>query len=99
MGNISLHTTTGATVEPFLLEGPKFEFCNTEYEQRTAEQNKKVSDECLKCEEETNTEPEKHKENSQSAFQNNANSDSFKSDTSSAHAFSQPSNYDFQSYS
>lgn len=99
MGNISLHATTGTTVQSFLLEGPKLEFCNAEYEAGTAEPIKENTANCVKSENETNIESAKIGENPSLAFQNNTNPVHFNSETSSSNSFSQPSDYNFQSYS
>lgn len=97
MGNISLHTPTGKTMQPFLLEGPKFEFCSTEYT-NSVEENKESANDSVQGDE-TNMELQKRKDNSPSAFQNNANCASFNVETSSSNTFSQSNNYNFQSYS
>lgn len=96
MGNITL----GTAVQPFLLQGPKFEFSNTEYASGSVEQNNESASNCVKNESEINAESEST-DNSPSTFQNNINVNtvSFNSETSSSNTFSQSNSYDFQSYS
>lgn len=98
MGNISLHTTAGTTVQPFLLEGTKFEFCNAEYTNESTAENKTSVNASVKNESETNTDREKGKNNSPIAFQNHPDPLSFTAETSTSNTFSQ-TNYNFPSYS
>lgn len=99
MGNITLHTSPGKTVEPFLLEGSKFEFCSAEFQNGSVEENKEGASDSLKSDNETSTELQKTKDNSSSAFQNNATCVSFNAETSSENTFSEANTYNFQSYS
>lgn len=86
-------------MQPFLLEGSKFEFCSAEFQNRNVEENKEGASDSVKSDNETSTELQKSKDNLSSAFQNNATCVSFNAETTSENTFAEATNYNFQSYS
>lgn len=100
MGNISLHTNAGTTVQPFLLEGSKFEFHHLEYAAASSEGNKESdAANAVKCKSEIGMETEKSNDNSPSTFQSNGSTVNLNAESNSPHAFTQSSSYSFQNYS
>lgn len=98
MGNISLHTGTGTTVQPFVFEGTKFEFQSMEYTTENSNGNKESENAALICKNETQIETEKN-ENSPSTFHSNGTPIEVNSESGSPSTFAQPNSYSFQNYS